>query len=231
MPDERLTNHLRAHLGAWPPPGRLTIVGSAERTKPGWDGKIQPVLGIETLEGTVLSVPPKYFDRVWTLCEENNHDLDALGRQLAEALDRPGWRFGRGFFRWTTAPKPDEQPLLGTWHLPTDAVVPPWLRTFPGKVLIAEIDGELAASVGIKRHNHWGHELAVVTEENFRQQGIAARVIRQAAARVLEHGAIPLYVHADDNVGSAKAAQAAGFDDQGWRILGIFPPTSHRHTQ
>ena len=42
-----------------------------------------------------------------------------------------------------------------------------------------------------------------------------------AARYVLDHGAVPIYLHADDNIASAKAAEAAGFPDQGWRVLSI----------
>lgn len=228
MVDERLTKHLRSYLGDWPPTTRLTVVGSAQRTKPGWDEVIRPVLGIETLQGTILSVPPKYLDRVHELSIQCGGDLDETGAGLAELLGKTGWRFGRGFYRWTTKPKVVEAAnpsSRGMWVRPDDARTPPWLRQFSGDVLIAMEDGELAASVGIKRHDHWGHELAVVTEEPFRNQGIAARLIARAATRVLDQGAVPIYVHADDNVGSAKAAQAAGFDDKGWRICGLFPPS------
>ena len=42
-----------------------------------------------------------------------------------------------------------------------------------------------------------------------------------AAAYVLDHGDVPLYLHTDDNVASAKAADAAGFPDLGWRTLSV----------
>ena len=58
---ERLERHLADWLGAWPPAGELTIVGSEHRTRPGWDGKVYPVAGVATPDGAVLSVPP---DRV-----------------------------------------------------------------------------------------------------------------------------------------------------------------------
>ena len=55
-----LTRHLETWLGVWPPPpGRLVVVGSERRTRPGWDGAVRPVVGVATDDGgTVLSVPP-----------------------------------------------------------------------------------------------------------------------------------------------------------------------------
>ena len=46
--------------------------------------------------------------------------------------------------------------------------------------------------------------------------------VATAAAYVLDHGAVALYLHADDNHASAKAAEASGFPDLGWRA--ITPP-------
>lgn len=221
--DQRITNHLEELLGAWPPTAKLQVVGSAQRTKPGWDEAIRPVLGIETLQGTVLSVPPRLGDTIRGLAAEANNDLDLVGAQLSTLLERPGWRFGRGFYRWTTRPTPGED--RGHWLDASDQRLPTWLRRFSGPVLVALVDDEVVCAVGIKRHNHWGHELAVRTDPSHRRTGLGAALVAQAGRQVLEHGAIPIYVHADDNVGSACTAQAAGFDDIGWRVAGIFPPS------
>ena len=83
-----------------------------------------------------------------------------------------------------------------------------------------ETSGEYIAGVGIKVHDEFGHELAVVTEDAAQGKGLARRLVAQAARRVIERGAVPTYLHADSNVRSAKVAVAAGFPDLGWRILG-----------
>ena len=72
---DRLHRHLRSWLGAWPPSDELTIVGSARRQEPGWDGAIRPFAGVSTPEGTVLSVAP---DRV--------EAVRAAGADLEKAL-------------------------------------------------------------------------------------------------------------------------------------------------
>ncbi len=40
---------------------------------------------------------------------------------------------------------------------------------------------------------------------------------------MLDEGAVPTYLHAPDNVASARAADAAGFPDRGWSVVGFFP--------
>ena len=65
-------------------------------------------------------------------------------------------------------------------------------------------------------------QLAVVTEEGHRGKGWAQRLVTQAARQVLADGAVPTYLHAPDNVASARTADASGFPDVGWRIFGLF---------
>ncbi len=221
---ERLARHLDAWLGRWRPPGEgeLIVVGSPVRTRPGWDGRIRPVAGVETLNGAVLSVPPDRVDAVRAL----GTDLDAVGSGLAEALDLPGWRFGRGVFRWTDRPTAPGPGPPGIWLPLDDPRVPPWLHPFNGDVLVGFDDRRVAAGVGRKQHDAFGHELAVVTEEAFRGRGWARRLVSQAAQRVLDDGAIPTYLHAEDNLASAATADACGFPDRGWRVLGLFAPVS-----
>ena len=80
----------------------------------------------------------------------------------------------------------------------------------------------VAAGVGRKLHDRHGHELAVVTEEAHRGQGLARRLVTQAARRVLADGAVPVYLHDPANVASARTADASGFADVGWQIFGLF---------
>lgn len=214
--DERLQAHLRSWLGAWPPERPLHVVGSPRRTTPGWDGQVRVVNGVATPEGTVLSVPPDAVDRV----EGAGDDLEQVGARLADLLDQPGATFGAGVFRWSIAPTPGDDP--GVWLPRDDERVPAWLHPFNGEVLVAFDDGALAAGVGRKQHDDRGHEVAVVTEEAHRGQGYARRLVTQAARRILHDGAVPVYLHAEANVASARTADAAGFPDVGWRILGLF---------
>ena len=221
--EDRLTAHLRRWLGTWPASGDVTVTTSRARVEPGWDGTVAPVVGVATPDSAVLSVPP---ERVAAVTDAvTGQGLDGLraasddGR-LAEALGRPGARLFEGVFRWSTAPAPLED--VGEWVRVDDRRVPPWLLPFGGEVLMAfDPRGEYVAGVGIKRHDEHGQELAVVTEEAAEGRGLARRLVAQAARRVLDRGAVPTYLHADANVRSAKVADASGFPDRGWRILGV----------
>ncbi|MGK2928296.1 MAG: GNAT family N-acetyltransferase [Acidimicrobiales bacterium] len=218
--DDRLQAHLRSWLGAWPPAQALHVVGSERRTTPGWDGNVRSFNGVATPHATVLSVPPSAVRVVEAAADAAGDDLAAVGEQLADLLDQPGAVFGSGVFRWSTDPAPGDDP--GEWVPADDARVPAWLRPFNGDVLVAFEDGEIAAGVGRKQHDPHGHELAVVTEEAYRGKGHARRLVAQAARRVLDDGAVPVYLHAPGNAASARTADATGFPDVGWRILGLF---------
>ena len=216
---DRLTAHLQTWLGAWPPMKPLVIATSAARTEPGWDGAVHPVVGVASPDGAVLSVPSDRVEAVAALADDVP-GLRASGDALGDALQWPGARLFDGVFRWSEAPAELED--AGDWVPVGDARVPDWLLPFGGEVLMAfDPDShEYVAGVGIKLHDEFGHELAVVTEEAAQGRGLARRLVAQAARRVLANGAVPTYLHADANVRSAKVAVAAGFPDVGWRILG-----------
>lgn len=211
----RLSLHLAEWLGLWPPDGELTVVGSSRRTEPGWDGRVRPVAGIATPTGTVVSVPP---DLVPSLAGVSR--WEELDRRLPALFGRPEVRLGRGVFRWCHAVSDAEGP--GVWLDVEDARVPAWLKPFGGEVLVAlDDEGRYAAGVGRKQHGRWGQELAVVTEPEHRGQGLARRLVAQAARRVADEGAVATYLHAADNEASARVAQSSGFPDEGWKIVGL----------
>lgn len=217
MPDRRLHHHLVRWLGRWPPGRALDVVGSDRRTQPGWDGAIHPVIGVGTPAGTVLSVPPAYTAAVRALARL---PMAEFLRRLPAVLDRPRWSAHRAVFRYTLAPAPG--PDLGEWVDHDHPAVPDWLRPFGGEVLVAWApDGGYAAGVGIKRHDGYGHELAVGTAPAYRGQGLARRLVAQAARRILDEGLVPTYLHAPDDPGAARVAEAAGFPDRGWSAYGI----------
>jgi GNAT superfamily N-acetyltransferase len=215
----RLAAHLESWLGAWPPDGGLTIVGSERRTVPGWDGSTFPVAGVATPGGAVLSVPPALAGAFGAV-----RDLDGAQARLRELLDRPGGRIGRGVFRWCQQLVDTDEP--GEWVPTGDPRVPEWLRPFNGDVLIAWDDhGRYAAGVGRKLHDALGHEISVGTEPEHRGKGLARRLVAQAARRIAADGAVATYLHRHDNHASAKVAEASGFPDEGWQVLG-FPTAS-----
>jgi GNAT superfamily N-acetyltransferase len=211
-----LEAHLTTWLGKWPGDGQgLTVVGSSRRTEPGWDAVVHAVIGVASADGRgVLSVPPAVVDAVAAALAEGN----PAGVPAAAGV---GGRFFTGVFRWSTAPA--DLPDAGEWVAADDPSVPEWLRPFGGEVLVA-LDpdtGEHLSGVGIKRHDAYGQELAVVTRQAAEGRGLGRRLVAQAARRVLDEGAVPTYLHATDNHASAHLATAAGFPDVGWTIHGV----------
>jgi GNAT superfamily N-acetyltransferase len=220
---------LTAWLGVWPAAGMFRVVPSARRIVPGWNGRPQPLVGVATGpelgNAVVLSVPPAAFAAVSTVVNElaaskRLADRSELGRRLPAALGLPGRRYTEATLRWTTDPRP--LPYIGLWRRPNQPGLPAWLRAFEPTVLVAlDRRGRYLAGVGIKRHNHVAHELAVGTAPHARGRGLARALVAQAASRVLSDGAIPLYLHDAANSASARVADAAGFPDRRWRWLGF----------
>ncbi len=223
VPDQ-LAEHLARWAGAWPPRRPLDVVANPRAAQPRWDGGRSPATGVMTERGwAVLGVDPDRADGVAELAAAVCPGPDGV-RQLLDALPsllgRPGAGV-RGAFRWTTSPAP--LPDAGIWLPVDDPRVPAWLHPFGGEVLVALEHDAYVAGVGVKKHDAFGHELAVVTDERARGTGLARRLVAQAARRVLQEGAVPTYLHAPDNVASARVAQACGFVDRGWSVLGFFP--------
>jgi GNAT superfamily N-acetyltransferase len=218
--DLRLRRHLAHWLGQWPATGPVSVVGSTRRERPGWDGAVHPVIAVRGGPGCVLSVPR---DRVGPVREliRSGPPAQEWRAALPEAVGLPDAQVYHGVFRWSVRPEP--LPDAGTWVDAADPVVPEWLRVFGAQVLLATDPdtGAYLAGVGIKRHDQYGHELAVGTEAQARGKGLARRLVAQAARRVLDEGAVATYQHAFDNVASARVAQAAGFPDRGWTSLGV----------
>jgi GNAT superfamily N-acetyltransferase len=207
--------HLVMWLGRWPGEGRgLTVVGSARRVEPGWDGSVYPVIGVSDTDGKgVLSVPPSAVDAVSAALADDDRD------RIPAAVGS-GERFFTGVFRWSTAPA--DLPDAGTWVAADDPSVPEWLRPFGGDVLVAldPATGAYLSGVGIKKHDVYGQELAVVTRPEAEGRGLGRRLVAQAARRVLDEGAVPTYLHTVENHASAHLATAAGFPDRGWAVYG-----------
>jgi GNAT superfamily N-acetyltransferase len=210
----RLAAHLSSWLGRWPGDGPgLTVVGSARRIAPAWDGNVYPVVGVSDADGSgVLSVPPAVVEAVRAALADNGDRA-----RIPAAAGLTG-RFFTGVFRWSTAPA--DLPDAGTWIAADDPSVPEWLWPFGGEVLVAvdPATGEHLSGVGVKRHDAFGHELAVVTRPAAEGRGLGRRLVAQAARRVLDEGAVPTYLHAVDNHASAHLASAAGFPDRGWAV-------------
>jgi GNAT superfamily N-acetyltransferase len=212
---DRLSRHLKSWLGEWPPPAEVTVVGCARRAEPCWDGAVRPLAGVSTPEGTVLSVAPDRLDAV----NAAGATLEEVLEALPEALGQPGGVVGRGVYRYSVAPP--EVDGVGDWVPAEDPEVPAWLRPFGGRVLVVREEGRYVAGLGIKRHDDFGREVAVATEEAWRGRGLARALVARAATDILRDGGVPIYLHGRGNEASAHVAEAAGFPDRGWFVLGL----------
>jgi len=223
-PEQRLNLHLRSWLGRWPAGGVVDIVGSTRRQRPGWDGRVFPLVGVGTATSGVVSVRPDWAGRLRARVEEavgNGTTWPQVVPELATMLNRPDGHVYSGVFRWSE--RPADLSDAGTWVDARDPRVPEWLRPFGHEVLVVWDTGTGAylAGVGIKHHDRYGRELAVGTEPAARGRGLARRLVAQAARRVLDEGGVPTYQHDPANVASARVAEAAGFPDRGWRSVGM----------
>ncbi|MFG1882907.1 GNAT family N-acetyltransferase [Micromonospora sp. NPDC049102] len=219
MLDRRLQLHLASWLGQWPAGPGLHVVASHRRAVPAWDGRLRPALAVDTGQSAVLSVAPDRVAAIRALVERAPQRMLAA---LPETVGHPAFCLHDGPFRWTLSPAP--LPDVGEWTPSTASGLPPWLRLFDRPVLVVrDADGAYLAGAAIKRHDAYGHELAVGTVPAVRGRGLARRLVAQAARRVLDEGAVPTYLHERDNHASARLADAAGFPDRGWRAYGVYP--------
>lgn len=220
-----LAAHLRAWLGAGLPAEGFRLVVWSGHDEPGWDGQTAFGQGIESPDGTLLSLSPTVVADARVI--DRQRVAAALGAPDAAitvpaALGRPDLHLGRAVFRWSE--QPARLPEAGEWVETTDPRLPAWLRPFNGGVLVAwDERGRYAAGVGVKRHNRHAHELAVATDPAHRGRGLARLLVAQAAWRIMDQGALPLYLHETGNPASARVAEAAGFPDRGWRVLNVLP--------
>ncbi|MFT4866504.1 MAG: GNAT superfamily N-acetyltransferase [Ilumatobacter sp.] len=221
--EQRLHLHLTEWVSQWPPQADgITVVGDPARLQPTWDGSIRKLLGVGNGRATIIAVPPLDADVVAAALSDGP-DRAGLGDELGAILGTGPARFGAGVFRSTTCVDPTIK-NLGEWIATQTADLPPWLAPFNGPRLVARNDaGEVIASVGIKIHDRYGYELAVVTETEARGRGFARRLVATAARWVLDSGAIPTYLHEPSNLASAHVADAVGFKDDGWTVHGLWP--------
>lgn len=231
-PTPSLTAFLASWLGSWPPELPLDVVGSLRRTQPGWDGQVHRLLGVwDPDEGCVLSVPPEAVEPIELLggLEPEVLAQPAWCTAVTQALGAPDQRIGVGAFRWLERREDvaDLEPA-GEWVPRDDPRLPEWLRPFdaPEVLVVWDDDGRYGAGVGIKAHDPRGAEVAVGTEPAQRDRGLARRLVATAARRLLDEGKVVTYLHEPANAASARAAEAVGLVDRGWKVVGLFDPRS-----
>jgi GNAT superfamily N-acetyltransferase len=213
-----------ARLGRGGPP-EVVVVGSLDRLAPGWDGDVHGVTGIADAEGSaIVSVPPDHAAWGQQFVADGG-SLDELRAALPERMGVPTYVVYRGICRWAVdVPPASVLPDAGEWLPAADPRVPEWLKPFGGDVLVVLDDDVYVAGVGLKHHDEHGEEISVGTEEAARGRGLARRLVAQAARSLLARGIVPTYLHDPANIASAKVADAAGFPDRGWTVLGLFGP-------
>jgi GNAT superfamily N-acetyltransferase len=222
---DRLERHLTSWVGQWPPPADgVTVVGDPSRALPTWDGSIRLLQGVGNGTATVISVPPPFVEAVTEALADGMERPD-VGDELGTILGVGAARLGTGVFR-TTLDVDDAIPDTGEWHEQQTDGLPARLAPFNGPRLVVRDGDTVIAGVGIKIHDDYGHELAVVTDEAARGRGLARQLVATAARRVLDRGAVPIYLHQRDNQASARVAQAVGFTDRGWTVHGLWPRDS-----
>lgn len=222
----RLGAFLRLWLGAWPPSRRFEVATSPARSLPSWDGIVHPVMGVATRSGAVVSVPEKVLAEARALADKGE---ETFASRIGELVGMGESRFARAVFRYSE--RRVELPDAGEWIPRDDARVPAWLKPFNGGVLVALAeDGSYAAGVGLKKHNDLGFEIAVGTEPEQRNKGLAKRLVAQATRRIIDDGAVAIYLHAPSNLASAAVAEATGFPDRGWQVVGVFRHEHHAET-
>lgn len=212
-----------SHLGGepgGPGPAVVRVVGTATRERPGWDGQVYPVAGVVDPAGNAVVALP--VGAAGALRGVGFGDVDDLRGRLPALLGSPDAIAWRSVYRWAVdVPGADRLPDAGVWVPAEDPRVPEWLRPFGGEVLVAFDGDRYLAGVGLKRHDAYGHELAVGTDEAARGRGLARRLVAQAARGLRSRGLVATYQHAADNLPSARVADAAGFPDRGWTALGL----------
>jgi GNAT superfamily N-acetyltransferase len=206
-------------------PSQVVVVGSPGRLAPGWDGDVHGVTGIADAEGSaIVSVPPDHAAWAQRFVADGG-SLDELRAALPERMGVPTHVVYRGICRWAVdVPPASVLTDAGEWLPAADPRVPEWLKPFGGDVLVVLDDDGYVAGVGLKHHDEHGEEISVGTEEAARGRGLARRLVAQAARSLLARGIVPTYLHDPANIASAKVADAAGFPDRGWTVLGLFGP-------
>ena len=83
---------------------------------------------------------------------------------------------------------------------------------FTEQVHAIERDGRIVSACVSAKENHRCGEAWVTTDENYRHQGLAQKVVSTWARDLVLTGKIPLYSHKITNFGSAKLAKRLGLE-------------------
>jgi hypothetical protein len=168
--------------------------------------------------GVVVAAAPPYVDlarRELTTPATARAGLEALARRL-------GARVFTGVARTGVDIAAPEAPV--TVIDATDPRLPSWVHGhFTGEawVVLDDAGGVLSTAV-LKRYDDRLREIAVGTTEAARGRGLAKAVVAAAARAVLAEGRAVLYNHDEDNLASARVAEAVGLRELG-RFSNVVP--------
>lgn len=217
--EARLESFFARELGApeelLKAPG-VHVLASPNRERASWHGYTLPVLLLGHAGSVVISVERALLARVREVASAAGETLDpeAAGELLRPAEERHPQ--GKALSGYALYCEPGEfTPRLD--H-PTDELKPSdsqWddMRYhFDGPVFVARAEGgDVTSWAGIKCKDEHVWEIAVVTEEAYRRRGLARVVVSAATRYILEHGAVPLYVHPSSNEVSGRVARGLGY--------------------
>lgn len=242
----RLDQYWAEELGCDPADlhdGGVTVCAPRHREGPRWMGWLVPLECIvlaDAQPGTgAVSVTPYLEDTLRTFLLTVHELGDCLppdGKALV--------RFARDFLPTgypkihaillchpeTFRPYPEVLPVE---LLRNDDSQADWFRYhFDGPIYVARGErGEIASWAAIKCKSAHVWEMAVATEANYRNRGLARSVVSRATRAALEAGKVPLYLHDLSNTASARVCRALGYQFYGHELTcesGRIPPTPRK---
>lgn len=220
---DRLTAFFGEELGV--PPELLTepgvhVVTGPKREEPCWCDFRLPFLMIGHGNSTVISVTRSLMPRISSVLDSSAARITTEAVRAMQAVvsaAHPGVKCLAG--RALYCEPEDFEPFDG--HA-TEKLLPhhpdwdDFREHFDGPVFVVRApDGDVAAWAAIKLKSDDVWEVAVTTEKRRRGRGLAKVVVSAATQHILECGRVPLYVHDDGNLPSARVARALGYGEFG----------------
>lgn len=221
--------------------GGITICAPPHREGPRWMGWLVPlecIVAAHAAPGTgVVSITPQLADALFNYIEPGAPVANYLPpagnglRQFAQQhlpAGTPKLHFVLSNDPTHFTPSP---PILPISALTADDQHADWFRQhFDGPVFVARNTHNVIvswAAVKYKSRDVW--EMAVATEPQYRNRGLARSVVSHATALALEAGKIPLYLHEISNYASAHVATSLGYQFYGYELTCEYGRVTPRH--
>ena len=193
------------------------LVASERRARPNWGGYITPVFALTSRGGGVISVRRDLLSMVRRELPETT-----LGRPLGEnefsrlrAISQRAVPYAyclNGLVLYVDEAR-FKPAHLGAEHLRrSDPRGADLRKRFDGEIFVVRgLREQIVAwsAIKLKADDVW--EIAVVTDQAYRGQGLAKRVVSAATAYIVENKRVPLYIHDRSNHASASVCRSLGF--------------------